>query len=68
MKRSKQSLLHKELLGAAWNVYMCVLYALEAKTPSAQRGLRTEQSPLRGFVTFSEVGRQVPDWKQWIDK
>ena len=30
------------------------MYALEAKTPSAQRGLRTEQSPLRGFVKWTD--------------
>ena len=36
------------------------MYALplEAKTPSAQRGLRTEQSPLRGFVYSVK----------WVDK
>ena len=29
------------------------MYALEAKTPSAQRGLRTEQSPLRVICLHS---------------
>ena len=39
-----------------------------SKNTVRQRGLRTEQSPLRGFVILNEVGRQVPDWRQWIDK
>ena len=69
MKRSKQSLLHRELLGAAWNVKICVLHALGAKTPSAQRGLvQSNHRAAEWFIYIhgTEVGR--PAWKQWIDK